>query len=77
VLLERVRLVYLKIIFPGHISVNMSLRGTINGSDLALERRLGAIRIMRGWPLPFFHLTRVEGFPLNEDHKCRGPEGQG
>ena len=75
------RLAYLKVILPRHVSVNMSLRGTVDGSSLPLERRFRAIVIMRSWPLPFFHLDSIrcrkgDGSGLDEGHGCHGPGGQ-
>ena len=49
---------HLKIIFPGHVLVDMSF-GTVGICCLSLERRCRVILIVSKRPLPFFHLNKI------------------
>lgn len=53
------RLVYLKIILPGHVSVDMAFGGPVQRSGLPLERGFGRVMIMGGRPLPLIHLDKI------------------
>ena len=63
---------YLKILLIQHVSVDMGLASTIDGSSLSLEwrRRL----VVPGGPLPFLHLDKSRGKggskTPNEGHQC-------
>lgn len=64
------RLAYLEVVFPGHISIDVILRGAIDRGSLTLQWRLRAIVLMISWPFPVLHLDRrrEEGSALNEGH---------
>lgn len=64
------RLTYLEVVFPGHIGIDVILRGAIDRGCLALQWRLRAIMLMVRWPFPVVHLdrSREEGSALNEGH---------
>ena len=53
------RLAYLKVILPGHVSVNMALGGAVDRGRLPLERWFGRIMIVGGRPLPLIHLDKI------------------
>ncbi len=41
-----IRLANLKIILPGHVSVNMALWGAVDRCSMSFERRFGSIMIV-------------------------------
>ena len=70
---ETARLAYLKVIPPRHFGIDVTLGATINRGSLSLERRLRAVMIIRGRPLPLLHLDKIgrrkgDGSALNEGH---------
>ena len=73
-----IRLANLKVILPGHVSVDMAFWGAINRCSMPLERRFRSIMIVGGRSLPLFHLDRIrrrkgDCSALNEGHQCHRP----